>query len=61
MDEAANLYLELCKLPIEEQRIFLNWARLEINKLDKEQEQERKRTCEVSTSTEKQNTSRKPM
>ena len=36
MDEAAALYLELCKLPLEEQRIFLEWARDEIKKLDKE-------------------------
>lgn len=32
MDEAAHLYIELCKLPLEEQKIFLEWAREEIKK-----------------------------
>ena len=41
MDEAATLYLNLCKLPIEEQRIFLEWARVEIKKLDKELKQKK--------------------
>ena len=35
-DKAAVLYIELSKLPIEEQKIFFDWAREEIKKLDKE-------------------------
>ena len=40
-DEAATLYLKWCKLPKDEQIRFLEWARGEINKLDKQLKKEK--------------------
>lgn len=39
---ATELYIELCKLPKEEQEIFLNWARDEIRELDKKLKKEKR-------------------
>jgi hypothetical protein len=43
MKKAVELYTELCKLPIEEQKIFFDWAREEIKKLDKELKKKEKK------------------
>jgi len=39
MKKAAELYVEICKLPLEEQVKFFDWAREYIKELDKELKQ----------------------
>lgn len=41
--KAVNLYTDLGKLPMKEQRIFLEWARDKIKKLDKELEKKKEK------------------
>ena len=35
-NKSAELYLKFCELPLDKQRRFLEWARVYINKLERE-------------------------
>ena len=45
MKKAEELYVEICKLPLEEQVKFFEWAREYIKELDKELEKQSKQNA----------------